>query len=423
MIRETLERILGQRDRTKAALSYAQAKELARSGDPDDRRRVALDPDVRPELLYFLARDASASVRAAVAAHPSTPRQADMILALDESPEVRTVVAEKVTQQIESIPADNSAQLWQLSVQLLEALARDDLTKVRQIVAETARGLEKIPRTVAFALARDREAEVAVPALGYPGHFDDEELIEIVEGAHDPRIVGAVAQRPRIGARVSEAVVEAGDERAIALLLGNQSAEIAPQTFDKVVARAPQVKAWQELLVKRPDLPEKAAAKLGSFVSHALGDILLARSKPEATGNGGKAVARPAEAIVPEVIVPNEAPLARAKRLQAEKKLTEDAIVDALGLDQDFVIAALSLRASLAPAVVQKILASHSAKGMTALAWKAGCTMRLAVQLQTRVGRLAPKARLTSTAGGGWPMTPDELSWQIEFFRSLVAAG
>jgi uncharacterized protein (DUF2336 family) len=416
MMRPILDRLLGQRDRSKAVMSYAQAKELARSSDPDERRQVALDPDVRPELLYFLARDSSASVRAAVAAHASTPRQADLILALDESPDVRTRIAEKVASQIASIPADDGAQLWQLTVSILEALSRDDLTRVRQLVAETARGLEKLPKAVAFTLAKDREPDVAVPALSYPGRFEDEELVEIVNSAQDQRIIGAVAQRPRIGARVADAVVEAGDDRSIALLLGNQSAEIDPATLDRVIERAPKTTAWHEPLVKRADLHQGAVAKLSGFVSHTLADLL--RARPEAQAPAPRPA--PAEPVAVEVITPVEDPLARARRLLADKRLNEDAIVDALGIDQDFVIAALALKSQLAPAIVQKILASHSAKGLTALAWKAGCTMRLSLQLQTRIGRLPPKARL-SAGIGSWPMTQDEMAWQIEFFQTLVA--
>ncbi len=173
---------------------------------------MALDPGMKPELLYFLARDASAAVRAAVASNPTTPRQADMILAFDESPEIRTLVAEKVTAQCHSIPQDEGAALWQLTISVLEALARDDLNRVRQLVAETAAGVEKIPKAIAFTLAKDIVPEVAVPAIGYAGRFADEELVEIVNSAQDPRIVGAVARRPGIGSRVSDAVVEYGDE-------------------------------------------------------------------------------------------------------------------------------------------------------------------------------------------------------------------
>src|SRR5579871_264687 len=135
---------------------------MAASADPAQRRIVAADAGTKPELLYFLARDVSPLVRTAVAAHPATPRQADLILALDESPDIRLLIAEKVTQQVRSIAHDEAALLWQLTVSVLEALSRDDLVRVRQLVAETARELEKLPRQIAVALAKDAEAGVAV---------------------------------------------------------------------------------------------------------------------------------------------------------------------------------------------------------------------------------------------------------------------
>ena len=422
MIRGTLGKILGGKNRPAgarpSAMTYDQAKALAVSTDPAKRQQVALDPDARPELLFFLARDAIAEVRAAVAVHPNTPRQADLLLALDESPEIRLAIAEKVTTQLESFPTDDGAQLWQLTVSILEALARDDLTRVRQMVAETVRGDEKVPKPVALDLARDREPDVAVPALGYPGRFEDEELIEIVRSAHDQRIVGAVAQRPRIGVGVSAVVVEVGDERAIGLLLGNQSAEIGDETFGRVVERAPLVVAWHEPLVRRADLPASLIGKIASFVSHALAELIRPRPKLVSV----PAPVTETEPLIAEIVVTPEDVFGRASRLQAERKLTEDVIIEALGTEAEFVNAALSLKAMLPPSVIQKILASHSAKGMTALAWRAGCTMRLALQLQTRIGRLPPKARLTANAGS-WPLTPDEMAWQIEFFVSLALGG
>lgn len=429
MIRRTLDRLLGKRGAAPRRLTDAQAKAYARHRDPARRRLVAADPQARPELLYFLTRDASPQVRLEVAANPRTPRQADLILALDESPEVRTLVAEKVTSQLTSIAHDDGAQLWQLTVSILEALARDDLTRVRQLIAESARGMAKLPPTLAGTLARDREAAVAVPALGYPGRLADEELVEVVAAAHDARIVSAVARRPSIGSKVSDAVIEKGDETAIAILLENRTAEIRPQALQRVIDRAPTVRAWHEALVSRPELTDAAAAQLAGFVGNSLLGVLEARSdldRSTVTTIGALLQERLAAApraveVVPE-LVSREDPVSRARRLHAAGALAEDDVIEALAIDRDFVIAALSLRARLKPAVVSKILGSQSAKGLTALAWRAGYSTRLALQLQLRVGRMPAKARLSGT-GGAWPLTIDEMSWQIEFFQSLVPRG
>jgi uncharacterized protein (DUF2336 family) len=425
VIRGGFRRLIGGKTASEPSLSFEEATKLARSGDPEDRCAVAADPNTKPELLYFLARDSSPKVRSAIASHLATPRQADLLLALDESPDIRLLVAEKVTKQVRSLGQDEAAQLWQLTVSVLEALAKDDLVSVRQLVAETAKGLEKIPKPIAYSLAKDREPDVAVPALAYPGRFVDEELVSVVEAAHDSRIVTAVARRPMIGIKVSEAVVVRGDEAAITALLSNKSAQIDSQTLDRVIEQAASHPAWHEALVNLPSLPASAVAKLSGIVGATLGGVLRGRRDVDRTSEVGQRPSFPAtpptETIVPEVVIPNEDPLARARRLQTDGRLDEDTIVDTLGTDLDFTIAALSIRSRLPPAVVAKILSSHSAKGLTSLAWKSGYSMRLALQLQIRIGRLPPKARLTSS-GGTWPLSQSEMDWQIDFFKSLAVS-
>ncbi len=65
-------------------VDYEQAKSLSTDPDARQRRKVAQQPDVRPEILFYLADDADAGVRSAVAEHRATPRQADLILTRDE---------------------------------------------------------------------------------------------------------------------------------------------------------------------------------------------------------------------------------------------------------------------------------------------------------------------------------------------------
>jgi len=50
--------------------------------------------------------------------------------------------------------------------------------------------------------------------------------------------------------------------------------------------------------------------------------------------------------------------------------------------------------------------------------WRSGFSMGLAEQLQLRLGRISPDAMMRAANGGGFPMTDEELDWQIEFFAS-----
>jgi uncharacterized protein (DUF2336 family) len=424
VIRGTLARLFGAKPGPAAEAPIT-------APDPAARWALAQDPTTAPDTLLALARDADPAVRIGVAGNRSTPRQADLILALDDVPEIRQTVAAKVTRQVASLDIDQSSQLWQLSISVLEALARDDMAGVRRLVAETARGVESLPREIATTLGRDREPEVALPALDYPGRISDEDLVGIVETAPDPRVVGAVARRPAIGAKVSAAVVSHGGEQAIATLLANKTAEIDGETLDQVVERAGPSPSWHEALVDRPHLSHSAALRLASFVAERLVEVLRGRRDlaPETSAaigtvlqqRQGSGAGLPAVMAAP-LPVEEPGPLTRARRHHAQGTLSESVIMDAIGTDIDFLIAALSLRSRLPPAVVNKILVSHSAKGLTALAWKAGFTMRLSTQLQLRQARLPPRARLNPGSGGTYPLTPAEMEWQIDFFRTLVPA-
>ena len=59
-----------------------------------------------------------------------------------------------------------------------------------------------------------------------------------------------------------------------------------------------------------------------------------------------------------------------------------------------------------------------SAKGIVSLAWKSGLSMKLAEQLQLRLARIAPNGVLKAAKGNNYPMSDDDMDWQLEFFAS-----
>ena len=73
--------------------------------------------------------------------------------------------------------------------------------------------------------------------------------------------------------------------------------------------------------------------------------------------------------------------------------------------------------------VVDKILGSHSAKGLIALTWKAALPMRFAVRLQTVVGRLPVGQVLKPIGEGGFPLTEEAMKWQLGFFTEMAQAS
>jgi hypothetical protein len=54
---------------------------------------------------------------------------------------------------------------------------------------------------------------------------------------------------------------------------------------------------------------------------------------------------------------------------------------------------------------------------MVSLTWKAGFSMRAAGAMQSLLARLAPDAIMTAGPGGGFPLSIEEMGWQVDFLR------
>lgn len=411
--------------------SYEEAKRLARDSNLKVRRELAGRTDLQPEILYYLAEDQAAEVRRAIAANEATPHQADQLLLRDKDEQVRAELAQKVARLLPGLPEDAQNQARQRVIDMLEVLARDEAVRVRQAISEAVKGMADISPEIVRRLAHDAELAVASPVLRFSALLTDEDLLDIIAGAPPSGALSAIAGRARVGAGVSDAIVAADDEPAIAALLANPSAQIREETLDLIVDRAPQRKSWHEPLVRRPALPARAATRIARFVAESLLDVLKSRKDLPASARAQIAVevskrltdaakataaaAEPAKGAGEDDT--GETVEDKVRRLKKEGKLDEDAVSDAVDAGQRaFVRAALAVLAGVPISAVDKILSSRSAKGVVALAWKAGLSVRLAVQLQTRIGGISPRQALHPRGGKEYPMTTEEMTWQIEFF-------
>ena len=78
------------------------------------------------------------------------------------------------------------------------------------------------------------------------------------------------------------------------------------------------------------------------------------------------------------------------------------------------------MRTDLVPDLVRKIIKSSSPRAITSLAWKANLSMRTAIQIQSRVGRIPPKKLLNARHGTDYPMTPDEMAAELAKTINMV---
>ncbi|MFQ5785507.1 MAG: DUF2336 domain-containing protein [Alphaproteobacteria bacterium] len=402
---------------TRDAISYEQTKDLARHADATARAELAAREDVRPEILYYLAEDESPSVRRAIAANTQTPRQADRLLAEDVDDEVRCDLALKIGRLVPQLSAAQKDKVQNLTFEILEVLARDQLPRVRQIVAEEIKHCDTVPRPIIRTLAQDVELIVAAPVLEYSPLLSDEDLLEIIASDPVQGALSAVSRRATVNTAVSDAVAVKGDSEAIAALLANPSAQIREETLDSIIDRAPEEPSWHPPLVNRPDLSVRAIRRIAGFVALALVRVLEERHDlpPEAAAEVRRTVKQRIEETGVDGTMNAELD---AEQSFAAGALDEQSVAAAIERgDRDFVAKALALKAELPLPVVRKVLESQSAKSVTALAWAAGLGMRTAIQIQLRVAKIAPRAVLNAKDGIDYPLDEEELRWHVDLFR------
>jgi uncharacterized protein (DUF2336 family) len=403
---------------------YERDKRLAADPDVQVRREIARSAAVRPEILYFLATDDAAAVRREIAANAHTPYQADLLLVRDPDEAVRADLARKVAALLPDLTADEQSLARQRVIELVTALARDAAVRVRQVVAETLKDVADAPAHVIRQLAEDIEIVVAEPVLRWSPLLTDDDLLEIIGGRPIPGALAAIAQRAGVGGAVADAIVAADDERAVAALLANPSAQIREETLDMIVDRAPARTSWHPALVSRPVLPGRLVKRIASFVAATLLRKLEQRTDLDPATR--KAVSNEVgrrlneESSEPDT-KPGETADEIVARMKAQGKLDEDAVFAAMGDGKRAIVkAALTALSGIGEAAVDKIMSSHSAKGIVALVWKAGLSPRLASQLQMRMGGIPPRQVLSARGGEGWPLSPEDMTWHLEFFGAKL---
>ena len=416
-------------------LTYRDAKEMARHDDPAVRYSLAQRSDAPPEILFFLSADASPSVRRAIAENAATPHQAHVALANDADGDVRSGLAAKLARVLPDLPEAEREKVRRSVFDSLSVLALDQLTRVRQVVAETLKDVADAPSDVINRLARDSEIVVAGPVLEFSPVLTEEDLEQII---HDGPVGGglnAIARRNGLSERIADTVVGTDHDEAVADLLRNESAQIRETTLDLLIDRAPPRSAWHHPLVCRPHLPAGAAKKLALFVADNLLQVLLQRQDLDretleavrevvhrrlgdsAGGDGETAM------LAPDFIEAAP-PVSVARRLKDAGRMDANMIVKALlAADFSFVVAALMVCGDMDEQVVKQPFAARNAKGIVALTWKAGLSPNIALQVQQKMARLPPDEVIGPSADGDFALSVDEMTWQLEFFTHASRRG
>lgn len=449
-------------------MAYDDQKKLAYNGNFEERRELAQRDDVRPEILYFLASDPDTEVRRHIARNHTAPRHADLLLAKDEQDEVRTDVAGKISEITINIAGGKQDNVYKLTMEALEVLARDQLVRVRQILAETLKECPKAPVGVMEILALDSDIAVSQPVLENSPVLSDEFLLGVISSTSVHGALSAIARRVALGESVADAIVHNGDAEAIAELLGNKSTQIREETLDRIVDQASGEPTWHKPLVHRPNLHAEAAIRIAEIVAApllanlrtrtdldddtlgAIKEVVLRRLDSDDLSvyrePGTTTAPDVVQSPTPEEISPDNPPAAeqaqaataeqaesessdnvitnRVRQMYLNDELTEHEISSVLASGgQEFVVYAISLKSKTPVDVVSRALSMRSGKAIVALCWKADLSMRLATRIQMHLAHIPPSDVLRATASDDFPLSQDEMRWQLEFMSGLTTTG
>ena len=403
----------------KTAFSYEENKSRAHSNDVDVRAEVALASETEPEILYYLADDDDLDVRRSLAQNPTTPVQANALLATDEEDEVRQDLARKICKILPDLTDDAATALQEKTIEVLEMLAKDHTTTVRAIVSEALKETLSAPRHIVLALAQDLEEIVAGPILEYSPLLSDDDLIEIIAGGVAVGALPAIARREAIGEDVSAAVAASLEIPAVAALLANPSAKVREETINEIIDQAEKVTDLHEPLTMRLDLSLRAVRRIAGFVGASLIEKLARKRNlaPDVEADLKQLVRTRIDAAEEMSTLSESASVSTAEALWTAGALDEERLTGAIKeKNHTFVTTALSLMTGLSQKKIQAMLEARNGKIVTSLCWKAGLSMRLAFNIQTKIAHVPRREIVNARNGIEFPFTEDEMDWQLSFY-------
>jgi uncharacterized protein (DUF2336 family) len=192
----------------------------------------------------------------------------------------RAAAAQKLCTSIDGAaltPGDRT-----LAAEILRIMAADAAELVRRALAVTLKNSPLVPRDVALKLARDVEA-IALPMLNFSPVFTDDDLAEIVRLGGAARQL-AIARRPTLSRKVTDALAEAGNERALAASCANDNADFTERALQQVIDRFETSERVLAAVAYRNVLPLAVAERLVSMVGEQVRDHLVSHHavSPEA---------------------------------------------------------------------------------------------------------------------------------------------
>lgn len=192
----------------------------------------------------------------------------------DNSPAAKLTLVEKLTHQYTANGQETfKGEESHLAEDIFRLLMKNAETQVRAALAENLKIAGNVPHDIVVSMAKD-VAEVSLPVLSFSDVLNEEDLLEIIKSSNDEACHLAVASRAVVPEKISDALVEKGNEKVVATLVKNEGAQISDNTFTKIVDRHSSSETIVQSMIERGSLPIAVAEKMMEKVSGAIREKL-----------------------------------------------------------------------------------------------------------------------------------------------------
>ena len=196
-------------------------------------------------------------------------------LAKEGSSETRRSLLRDVT-DLFFVESNRSSTEIDMFGEVLSKVAFELDTEVRAELARRFAPAANTPRQLAVKLAHD-DISVAAPILRRSSVLTDDDLVSVVEKrGHEYQM--AVTQRPVVSERVSEALVNHGNDTVVGSLLENTGARFSRDTFEVITDRALTNPDLHRPIVHRMDIPADLLNELYLVVEGPLRAEIMERN-------------------------------------------------------------------------------------------------------------------------------------------------
>jgi uncharacterized protein (DUF2336 family) len=184
----------------------------------------------------------------------SNSRLTDLIaLAKETSSEKRRELLREVTDLFFTRHAPSDPEVRQFDG-VLTQLASDMEGAVRAELSGRFAMAENAPSRLIFNLANDEAIAVAEPVLSRSKALSEDDLLQVVKTRGQAHL-RAVSRRPVVPEKVSDVIVERGDDQTLNVLLRNDGARLSREASEAAVERAANNPDLHEAVVERKNLP------------------------------------------------------------------------------------------------------------------------------------------------------------------------